>query len=59
MAQEVGIALVLEQIRDRLNSIENRLDRLESRLDTKADRWEIRILFTTVIALLGVIIARL
>ena len=66
MAQEVGVREVLEHLRDRLNSMDNRLDRIEGRLDSKADKWEVRIWFMTVLAsqaalagLLGAIIARL
>lgn len=53
---EIGIREVLEQLNTRLNHV-------EADLRTKADRWEMRIWFMTIMALLvailGIIVGKL
>ena len=57
MAKAEGI---LEQISARLNHLENRITGLENRIAgievTKADKWEMRIWFMMIMALLGAIL---
>ena len=56
MSLEIGLKEVLEQISARLNHFEGRLNHIDVRLDNKADKWEMRIWFMTIMVLLGAIL---
>ena len=56
MNLEIGLKDVLEQISARLNHLESRLNHIDVRLDNKADKWEMRIWFMTIMVLLGPIL---
>lgn len=56
MAKVEGI---LEQISLRLGQLEAPLNHLEVRLDQKADKWEVRIWFILITALVAAVLARI